>query len=451
MIISTQALSTVFFIGATGYVLKLKSSELQMLARVNISVLTPALLFSKISKSLDQQMLCELWFVPILYVILGSVGLEWTRIGGRILGLSDGFRRLCSVAVYFSNVNTIMIPIVEGIAFSPESRFLLHDKNDTPQKMADRAIAYGMIIGIMNNLLRWSVGVAIMTPSKQQHNSEYIDYRASSSHTSDPSSASLATLGQHDTISSFTNTNNERISDEESLLLSTDNTEPAVDRDFSPAGTANINCTKKGIFARIWRSVQPCLTPPLFAVVIALVVVLVPPVQRALLLEGTYTNCLWRAIDACGKACIPATLLALGSQLAIKRDAGQSIDANIGANTNSRVTSVSAEEQGRGIALVVLGRFLVGPACCCSLLLVIHSFAPWLVPLLRTDPMLFLTLSIVSATPPAINLLTVAQKIKTYEGEAARILSYSYVFGMLVLSLEVAIFLHLTFLIHSGD
>ncbi|KAJ1663692.1 hypothetical protein IW140_004703 [Coemansia sp. RSA 1813] len=443
MVISTQALSSIFFIGATGYFSKLGASELQMLARINVSVFTPALLFSKISKSLDSEMLYDLWFVPILYLILGSAGLEWTRLGGRALGLTDAFRRLCSVAVYFSNVNTIMIPIIEGIAASPDSRFLLRDKNDTPQRMADRAIAYGMIIGIMNNLLRWSVGVAIMSPPKR--NSSHVDTSSNARivPTAVDSSESLTTLSSHPHTTPYSEgtAHNLRPScDEQTCLLVGD----AVQAESGIAVAAS----RQAVLTRIWNVVQPCLTPPLCAVVVALLVVLAPPLQEALLRQGSYAYCLWTAIDMCGQACIPATLLALGAQLAIKRKPrSQSSDDTSSIEEEHHV---SEKEQNRGIMLVVLGRFAVVPACCCGILFAIHSFAPWLVPLLRTDPMLFLTLAIVSATPPAINLLTVAQSLKMYEGESARILSYSYVVGMLVLSVEVSVFLYLASLLSSN-
>ncbi|KAJ2612214.1 hypothetical protein EV177_003110 [Coemansia sp. RSA 1804] len=397
--ISTQALSSIFFIGATGYFLKLGPRELQVLARINVSVFTPSLLFSKISRSLDRETLYDLWLIPILYLVLGAAGLEWTRLGGRFFGLTDAFRRLCSVAVYFSNVNTILIPIIEGIAASPDSRFLLRDRDDTPQKMADRAIAYGMIIGIMNNLLRWSVGVAMMTPPKSGDN-EHTDLLAEEAARTSSSAVSRSTASEH----------------------------------------VRLVCT------RIWNAARQCLTPPLCAVVVALLVVLVPPLQHALLQHGSYTYCVWMAIDTCGQACIPATLLALGAQLAIKRSPEP--QSSQGISTTERY--VSERDQNRGIVLVVLGRFVVVPLCCCIVLLSIHRFAPWLVPLLRADPMLFLTLAIVSATPPAVNLLTVAQKVKMYEGESARILSYSYAIGMFVLSVEVSVFLYLASLLSSG-
>ncbi|KAJ2660960.1 hypothetical protein IWW48_002665 [Coemansia sp. RSA 1200] len=428
IVISTQALSSIFFIGATGYFLKLGSRELQVLARINVSIFTPALLFSKISRSLGRETLYDLWLIPILYLVLGSAGLEWTRLGGRFFGLTDAFRRLCSVAVYFSNVNTILIPIIEGIAASPDSRFLLRDRDDTPQKMADRAIAYGMIIGIMNNLLRWSVGVAIMTPPKSADSCPATS-RESSADTPSPSFEGFA-CGIQTTV------------DEHTSLLA----EEAAWTSSSAVPSSTASEHVRLVCTRIWYAVRQCLTPPLCAVVVALLVVLVPPLQHALLQHGSYTYCVWMAIDTCGQACIPATLLALGAQLAIKR----SLEPQSGQGISTTERYVSERDQNRGIVLVVLGRFVVVPLCCCIILLSIHRFAPWLVPLLRADPMLFLTLAIVSATPPAVNLLTVAQSVKMYEGESARILSYSYAIGMFVLSVEVSVFLYLASLLSSG-
>ncbi|KAJ1762824.1 hypothetical protein LPJ62_001475 [Coemansia sp. RSA 2167] len=361
-VISTQSLSIVLIIGMVGFVLRPSKRELKVLADINVSVLTPALLFAKISGSLTRSILGLLWFVPVMYVLLGCVGLVWTRYGGQALGLSDGFRRLCSIAVFFSNVNTILIPIMQGIAASPDARFLLRDANDTAQQVADRAIAYGMIIGIMNNILRWSVGVAIMRPA-------------------------------------------------------------ATAAEISPEDNKKTS----------W------LTPPLIAVMCAVAVVVVSPVQKALLAEGTYVHTLWLAIDTCGDACIPLTLLGLGGQLRLQ----------LTPRTDATGPATSASEQKRGVVLVLVGRFLIVPAVSCAALLAIYVYVPGLVPLLRSDPVLFLTLAIVSATPPAINLMTVAQQMGVYEAEAAAILSCAYAVGVLALSVEVSIFLWLASLIHS--
>ncbi|KAJ2705696.1 hypothetical protein FB645_002186 [Coemansia sp. IMI 203386] len=419
VIISTQTLCRVLVIGATGYAIALKKTELKALARVNIALLTPALLFTKITKSLDRQMLLELWFVPIMYVLLGFVGLFWTQYGGRVLGLPMGFNRLCMLAVYFSNVNSILIPMVKGIASSPDSEFLLRDKNDTPMAMADRAIAYGMLLGIMNNLLRWSVGVAIMKPPVL-------------SSTGSASNASMATLEIGDASQNET----AAVSEATQLLAASQSPQ---------CSTRNVSAPfLKTASKRIWQAVRPCMTPPLCSVLVAVFVVCIPSLQHAMLEKGTYAFSVWSAFDICGEACVPLTLLALGGQLSVDRHAQTD-----GHDDGHLVEHVPNEKQNAGVVLVLLGRFLVVPIFSCAVLYGIHQYASWLIPLLRNDPALFLTLAIVSATPPAVNLLTVAQQLGMYETEAARILSTAYFAGIFVLSIEVSVFLWLASLIHA--
>ncbi|KAI8324001.1 hypothetical protein GQ54DRAFT_240301, partial [Martensiomyces pterosporus] len=336
------------------------------LADMSISVLTPALLFAKITKSLDRETLISLWFVPVSYVALGFAGLEWTRLASKAARLPDGFRRLCAVAVFFSNVNTVMIPIMQSISASPGARFLLRDESDTPEALADRCIAYGMVIGIMNNMLRWSLGVALMNPPSLAHHE--------------------AVVG----------------TEEQPLLAASTEARSAEPR----------NERFKRMSSGIHAAIAPYVTPPLCSIALAILVVLVPPLQQALMRKGTYAFAVWSAIDACGDACIPLTLFSLGGQLRL--DDGKC------------EVSVSAEKQAKGVAIVLLGRFVIVPAFTCAALLGVYKYASWMIPLLRGDPGLFLTLAIVSATPPAINLLTVAQNMGVYEDEAAKILSYAY-------------------------
>ncbi|KAJ2721726.1 hypothetical protein GGI07_003782 [Coemansia sp. Benny D115] len=436
-VISTQALSMMLLIGAAGYMLRLGKAELKVLAQINISLLTPALLFSKITKSQTREMLVELWFIPVLYVLLGFIGLEWARRGGRLLRLPDGFGRLCILAVYFSNVNSILIPIIEGITSSPASRFLLRDESDSMEAVADRSIAYGMIIGIMNNLLRWSIGVAIMRPEPDSYSGSNASL-ATLEQQSEPRNAIRAEPNAAEASSRGLIGGNDDEGEGRSGLLTTE-TVPLL-----PAKAAASPSNAVGVLSRAWRALLPLMTPPLCSVVLAVVVVCVPQLQARLLSQGTYTYSVWSAIDVCGQACVPLTLLALGGQLGVDRHA-----VSAPREAQMEYEPVGQGVQNKGIVLVLLGRFLVVPAFSCAALIGIYYYVPWLVPVLRTDPVLFLTLAIVSATPPAVNLLTVAQKLGMYESEAARMLSISYVAGLLALSVEVSGFLWLASLIHG--
>ncbi|KAJ2820583.1 hypothetical protein GGI24_004438, partial [Coemansia furcata] len=377
-----------------------------------------------ITKSLDRQMLAELWLVPVLYVMLGLVGLAWTRWGGQMMRLPDGFRRLCSVAVFFSNVNIMLIPIIQGIASSPDSRFLLRGKGDTLDAVADRSIAYGMIIGIMNNLLRWSVGVAIMTPSRSKGNEvpNIVDSFELVDTVDRPPIQQIRV--RHGALLAPTATG--AMTGEETSQILDDMARPQTKSASAKRWRAMLNV--------VWGAISPCLTPPLCGVLAAIFVVLVPPLQSALLEKGTYAFSVWASIDTCGEACIPITLLALGGQLGIPHNSKPD-EAGVGY--------VSERELNLGVVLVLVGRFIVAPVFTCGVLLAIYQHASWLAPLLRSDPALFLTLAIASATPPAISLLTVAQKLGMYETEAARILSWAYAIGVVALAAEVSIFLWL--------
>ncbi|KAJ2346879.1 hypothetical protein GGH92_003411, partial [Coemansia sp. RSA 2673] len=237
-------------------------------------------------------MLGELWLVPVLYVVLGLVGLVWTRWGGQMLRLPDGFRRLCSVAVFFSNVNIMLIPIIQGIAASPDSRFLLRDQRDTPDAMADRSIAYGMIIAAMNNLLRWSVGVAIMTPprSKIGNGRNTVDSFELIS-TADQPPPVQQINARHDGLlaptaaSAMTGEETSRI-----LSMTRSHSKPVADKRWV------------ALLKVIWGAISPCLTPPMCSVLAAMFVVLLPPLQRALLEKGTYAFSIWTSIETCGEA-----------------------------------------------------------------------------------------------------------------------------------------------------
>ncbi|PIA16987.1 hypothetical protein COEREDRAFT_23742, partial [Coemansia reversa NRRL 1564] len=153
------------------------------------------------------------------------------------------------------------------------------------------------------------------------------------------------------------------------------------------------------------------LTPPLCGVLAAVEMVLTSPMQQEILEKDTYAHSLWAAVETCGNGSIPLTLLTLGGQLRVRR-----VPRPV----------ASASDKKRGVALVLTGRFLIVPLFSCGALLGIYMLVPWLVPLLRSDPVSFLTLSIVSATPPALNLLTVAQTLDVFEADAAMILSYAY-------------------------
>ncbi|KAJ1924443.1 hypothetical protein EC988_010399, partial [Linderina pennispora] len=141
------SLAPIFILTVIGYVLGLKKVDLKALASININLLTPALLFAKITDSLDRNTFLELWFIPVLYVLTGFPAIWWTQlVGGRAMRLPDGFLKVCGIAIYFTNVNNSIIPIIESLVYSPGAKFLKRSEDDTPEQIIRRGVGYLMMV-----------------------------------------------------------------------------------------------------------------------------------------------------------------------------------------------------------------------------------------------------------------------------------------------------------------
>ncbi|KAJ1913984.1 hypothetical protein IWQ60_008996 [Tieghemiomyces parasiticus] len=91
----------------------------------------------------------------------------------------------------------------------------------------------------------------------------------------------------------------------------------------------------------------------------------------------------------------------------------------------------------KSIILTMVGRFIIFPAICIPMLLFLRPY----IPIAAADPVFILTLMVLCCMPPAINLITVAQALGIFEEESAKLLFYTYVTAVPVLTLLITIFL----------
>ncbi|KAJ2824612.1 hypothetical protein GGI24_003363 [Coemansia furcata] len=445
------------------------------------------------TETLDPALLKELWNEPVFYFIYGGFSLLWSRMGSRMLKLSGDYARLCDVATFFSNTNTLPVSLIKSIALSSGSHFLLKDANDTPLKVAARGVSYAMIFATLNNILRWSFGVALMggmEPPKSAFNSVNATPRTPVSRTN-PDGEDEADGSDSELEPLFLGSPVQRLPSERSPLAQ------LCDRVALTSQTA-------------WESMQRCITPPVYAIVAAFAVIMIEPLHEAFMDPNTVLYTLWSAIDMCGDACVPLILISLGGQLGMMARDSAPIDAKTndlerqcdllcsdgqslaGADTPGATRTpsttllssaamrapstpgsasgpipsivlrsateldaahlglpagaqtISQEEQRRGIILVLAGRFVFVPTMAIILITTLRVFFPHLLPIMADDPVYILTLLILSSTPPAINLITVSQATGKFETEAAQILFYGYVLGIFVMAVEVSGFLWLT-------
>ncbi|KAJ2838837.1 hypothetical protein J3B02_006337, partial [Coemansia erecta] len=267
---------------------------------MSVNLLTPALLFSKMTETLDPGLLIELWNEPVFYFIYGGFSLLWSRTGSRMLGLDKDYARLCDVATFFSNTNTLPVSLIKSIALSAGSQFLLKDQNDTPLKVAARGVSYAMIFATLNNILRWSFGVALMGGISPKNKSAFNSVNASprSSAASANTVSSLpespdsvpASSRRASVLETRTNRPNghhyhrhadyDEASDELTPLYLGAPAHPLREHQslFVKALRSSASFVRK-----VWSSLRAGMTPPVYAILAAFLVIIIDPLHEALM------------------------------------------------------------------------------------------------------------------------------------------------------------------------
>ncbi|KAJ1817849.1 hypothetical protein LPJ60_004628 [Coemansia sp. RSA 2675] len=308
-----KSLLEVFLIGLCGYIFArngtLNKSTLKSLSVISVNLLTPALLFSKMTETLDPALLKELWNEPVFYFIYGGFSLLWSRMGGRLLKISGDYGRLCDVATFFSNTNTLPVSLIKSIALSSGSQFLLKDANDTPLKVAARGVSYAMIFATLNNILRWSFGVALMGGMEPPSRSAFNSVNATPRIPVPGANSGQINVG----VDEDDEDDDAGSSDSELAPLFLGS--PAHRLPSEQPWLARL-CNRVALTSQaVWESVQRCITPPVYAIVAAFTVIMIEPLHAAFMDPNTVLYTLWSAIDMCGDACVPLILISLGGQL----------------------------------------------------------------------------------------------------------------------------------------
>ncbi|OMJ21538.1 putative transporter [Smittium culicis] len=331
-----------------------------MLSELSVQLFTPCLLYSNMVETLDPVILFELWLTPIVYFFYGIISLTWVYFSGNALDVKEDYSRLLSVAVFFANTNTLPVSLLKTILFSPSAEFMFKDKHDTTKLMAARGVSYAIMFATFNNLLRWSLGSMLISGGKPRKNTKTIN---SSFHSLMPTPSISPYLSGVTPILTTTNTgknpelpnfllpdsaynNRKNPSANESSLISNtvkisyhnsnvnthlDATSSQHDSSSCPSTPLLLNADspiipKPSILetayskicyysSEIISGIRSCLSMPVIAILLAIITVSIPQAKKSLLDITSVYNVMFSAIDMCGDACIPLTILTLGGQL----------------------------------------------------------------------------------------------------------------------------------------
>ena len=169
------------------------------------------------------------------------------------------------------------------------------------------------------------------------------------------------------------------------------------------------------ILRRFLVGVWAFMNPPLWAMLVAVIVASIPSLQRLFFEEGTFiSNSVTRAVAQSGGVAVPLILVVLG--------------ANLARNTLTKEDDTKDSEEHRiGTKLLVaslISRMLLPTIIMAPLLALAAKYVPVSI---LDDPIFVIVCFLLTGAPSALQLAQICQINGVYEGVMSKLLFQSYV------------------------
>jgi choline kinase len=172
------------------------------------------------------------------------------------------------------------------------------------------------------------------------------------------------------------------------------------------------------VSAKFLNGVWAFMNPPLWAMLVAILVASVPRLQHLFFDPGTFvSNSLTRAVNQSGQVAVPLILVVLG--------------ANLARNTLPKEDQHSMEDPKTERKLVIaslVSRMLIPTLLMAPMLALTAKFVPVSI---LDDPIFIIVCFLLSGAPTALQLAQICQINNVYMGAMSRILFQSYVVWIL--------------------
>ncbi|KAG2757619.1 auxin efflux carrier [Suillus brevipes Sb2] len=160
-----QSILEVFLLCLAGYILAwrriIDKPTQRVINHINISLFTPALLFSKVAFFLSPAKLKELWIIPIFFMVVTIFSALVARVLSGMFGLKKSHRNFAMAASMFMNSNSLPIALMQSLVISVQG--LKWTPDDNTNAMLGRALTYLVLYSTLGMMLRWSYGVRLLS------------------------------------------------------------------------------------------------------------------------------------------------------------------------------------------------------------------------------------------------------------------------------------------------
>ncbi|KAG2023908.1 endoplasmic reticulum protein [Coprinopsis cinerea AmutBmut pab1-1] len=363
----------VVLICSAGYILASKGildkKTQKQINKLNVSLFTPALLFSKVALYLTPEKLKQLYVIPIWFIIVTATSMAVGSLLGWIFRLRSSQRSFVMAAAMFMNSNALPIALMQSLVVAvPDLKW---GADDDKNIMLGRALTYLTMYSTLGMVVRYSYGVRLLaradtiaaqnatvderTPLLVQDVERAFGTRPSTSNStvvseggnevlvaspksygivhspevipsSDSSVRPIAPRRRTTFYRSFPNSPNdscEELGCDYDSVDSPDTSDDDGDETQPLSFVANGNQARrrkrhrhsfrhrfKRRVRHYWRAINDFMTVPLWAALVSLLVACIQPLQYALTHNLHPIN---DAINTAGKCSVPLTLVVLGA------------------------------------------------------------------------------------------------------------------------------------------
>lgn len=182
-----------------------------------------------------------------------------------------------------------------------------------------------------------------------------------------------------------------------------------------PNGLQTVFAKIYGFVERVFAAFWNVMNPPLWAMLVAVIVATIPALQRLFFTPGTFINSsVTRAVTQSGGVAVPLILVVLGANLARNTLPKEALDKN-------------SEENKIGNKLLIaslISRMLLPTIIMAPMLALAAKFVPVSI---LDDPIFVVVCFLLTGAPSALQLAQICQINGVYEGVMSKLLFQSYV------------------------
>ncbi|CAK44016.1 uncharacterized protein An01g11100 [Aspergillus niger] len=368
----------------------------KLVANLNVTLFTPCLIFTKLGSQLTAEKLTDLAIIPAIFVIQTLVSYSCAFVVSRCLRLKKRPSNFVAAMAVFGNSNSLPISLVMSLSQTLKGLHWSRVPNDNDDEVAARGILYLLIFQQLGQLVRWSWGYHVLLAPRERYLEEA---------EADPDTTRIG-QGQE----RYTD-NPEQIDPDEPLVRTRSFDEQTQ---ASGASQEDSDAWIRRFFHGLWEF----MNPPLWAMLVSIVVASVPSLQNLFFDEGTFvSNSVTRAINQNGQVAVPLILVVLG--------------ANLERNTLPKEALEDMEhpkEEKKLIVASLVARMLLPTIIMAPILALLAKYVPVSI---LDDPIFIIVCFLLTGAPSALQLAQICQINNVYVSAMSKLLFQSYVVWIL--------------------